>query len=116
MLTSIPDLKRKGRQTSPSYWVSSGFTQAPVQSPSQPAKQGQSSNKRTYNQPKERNGVSICSNAAALIAFGGLAVAQASHEGHGAKMSGKEKAATKSYRDANNKMHTGPLGQPPRPD
>jgi uncharacterized protein (DUF305 family) len=43
----------------------------------------------------------------ALIAFVGLAVAQTSHEGHGAKVSGKETAATKAYRDANNKMHTG---------
>jgi uncharacterized protein (DUF305 family) len=44
---------------------------------------------------------------AAVIGFGGLAIAQTSHQGHGTKVSPKDTAATKAYREANNKMHRG---------
>ena len=43
----------------------------------------------------------------AVLASGGLAVAQTSHDTHGAKASSKDTAATKGYRAANDKMHKG---------
>jgi uncharacterized protein (DUF305 family) len=48
----------------------------------------------------------IAAVAAALIATGGLALAQ-SHQGHGEKVSAQDSAATKAYRAANAKMHAG---------
>ena len=43
----------------------------------------------------------------AVIGCGGLAVAQTSHQGHDAKVSTQDTAATKAYREANKKMHAG---------
>ena len=43
----------------------------------------------------------------AAIAFGGLAVAQTTHDTHGSKAAAKDTAATKAYRAANDKMHKG---------
>ena len=43
----------------------------------------------------------------AVLASGGLAVAQTTHDTHGSKPSAKDTAATKAYRAANAKMHKG---------
>ena len=43
----------------------------------------------------------------AVIAFGGLAAAQTTHDTHGSKVSAKDTAATKAFRAANDKMHKG---------